>query len=85
MTTMTMTPPAICCPSNTSNWAIRTVHTIWVWMTHWNQRRRDIEHLRSMSDHHLKDINVRRSDIPSIVYGEATDRIQMLGLIRRGF
>ena len=38
------------------------------------QRRRAIRHLRSLSDHCLKDIGIDRSEIVSMVYGTGRDR-----------
>jgi uncharacterized protein YjiS (DUF1127 family) len=39
-------------------------------MSRWQQNERDIRRLRGLSDHHLKDIGIHRSEICSVVYGQ---------------
>ena len=56
--------------------------SVWAMLTRWNTRRRDIRHLNEMSDHHLNDIGIRRSEIRSVVYGEAMDHAHRLGQAR---
>jgi uncharacterized protein YjiS (DUF1127 family) len=56
--------------------------SVWAMLTRWNTRRREMRHLNEMSDHHLNDIGIRRSEIRSIVYGEAMDHAHRLNLMR---
>jgi len=56
--------------------------SVWAMLTRWNTRRRDMRHLNALSDHHLNDIGIRRSEIRSIVYGEAMDHAHRLDLTR---
>jgi uncharacterized protein YjiS (DUF1127 family) len=37
----------------------------------WNERRRALRYLQTLSDQNLSDIGLRRSDILSSVYGQA--------------
>jgi uncharacterized protein YjiS (DUF1127 family) len=42
-----------------------------------NTRRASVRHLRSLSDHHLKDLGIDRSEILSVVYNDAPDRTRV--------
>ena len=40
-------------------------------MTRWNEQHRASRYLQTLSDQHLSDIGLRRSDVWSSVYGQA--------------
>lgn len=40
----------------------------------WNDRRKAVRYLHELSDYHLQDLGVRRSEILSVVYGDAPER-----------
>jgi len=52
----------------------KAVSDIWGTMNRKYQQHRAIRHLSSLSDHHLKDIGIHRSEITSVVYGRGDDR-----------
>jgi len=41
-------------------------------LARWTERRRAFRYLQTMSDQHLNDLGLRRSDIWSTVYGQAS-------------
>jgi len=43
----------------------------------WHERRNSVRHLESLSDYHLKDLGIDRSDVRSVVYGRTTGRIHV--------
>jgi uncharacterized protein YjiS (DUF1127 family) len=42
-----------------------------------NARRASVRHLRALSDYHLKDLGIDRSEILSVVYNDIPDRIRV--------
>jgi uncharacterized protein YjiS (DUF1127 family) len=42
-----------------------------------NARRASVRHLRALSDYHLKDLGIDRSEILSVVYNDILDRIRV--------
>jgi uncharacterized protein YjiS (DUF1127 family) len=54
--------------------ATQVLHAV----SRWNERRKAVRYLHELSDYHLKDLGIRRSEILSVVYGETSDR-------RRGY
>jgi uncharacterized protein YjiS (DUF1127 family) len=42
-------------------------------LARWNEQQRASRYLQNLSDQHLSDIGLRRSDIWSSVYGHAAD------------
>ena len=41
-----------------------------------NAQRASVRHLRTLSDYHLKDLGIDRSEIMSVVYSDTSDRIR---------
>lgn len=82
MTTTTLVPE-ICCPPQPRNWGKQWAQAIWAPIKRWNKRYRDIRQLRGMTDQQLDDIGIRRSEIRSVVYGQAADRVRLVGLLLR--
>lgn len=72
-----------CCPSNLREKAWELVQTLWASLLRRSKQRRDVRHLRGLSDQHLRDIGIRRSEISSVVYGQAADLARMLGLSQK--
>ena len=81
MTTTTLPNTAICCPRRPRNRVKQWVQAIWVPIKRWNKRYRDIQHLRGLTDQQLDDIAIRRSEIRSVVYGHAADRVRLIDLL----
>lgn len=42
----------------------------------WHAHRKDAEHLAALSDHHLKDIGLHRSQIMAAVHGRDIERMR---------
>jgi len=42
-----------------------------------NAQRASVRHLRTLSDYHLKDLGIDRSEILSVVYSDTPDRIRV--------
>lgn len=42
----------------------------------WDEKRKSVRHLQTLSNHHLKDLGIDRSEIMSVVYGDAPDRLR---------
>ena len=78
MTTATISSTSICCPPSPRSGFRETAHKIRTGIRSWYSRRRAARHLQDLSDHELKDIGLHRSEITSVVYGEALGRIRRL-------
>ncbi len=72
----------MCCPPDGRADVRNVVGRLLAEVRRWNTRRRDMRHLNELSDHHLNDIGIRRSEIRSIVYGEAMDHAHRLAQTR---
>ena len=42
----------------------------------WSEQRKSVRYLQTLSNHHLKDLGIDRSEIMSVVYGETQDRLR---------
>ena len=62
-------------PSEAKTWVAKTAHTVWQAVKRHNQRRRAVEHLRSMTDQHLQDVGIQRHEIFTMVYGTNTEGV----------
>ena len=60
---------------DTKTWVTRTASTVWQAVRRYNQRRRAVEHLRSMTDQHLRDVGIQRHEIFTMVYGTNTEGV----------
>ena len=61
--------------SGTKTWVTKTAQTFWQAVKRHNQRRRAVEHLRSMTDQHLRDVGMQRHEIFTMVYGTNTEGV----------
>ena len=73
-TTFTLNRPTTNSPEAKS-WVTKAASTAWQAVKRHNQRRRAVEHLRSMTDQHLQDVGIQRHEIFTSVYGTNTDRV----------
>lgn len=70
--TMTTISPAVIDPKTSLSDPVRS---FWKTMKFRNQQRRSVRHLHSMSDYHLRDVGIHRSEIASMVYGRYDKRV----------
>ncbi|HSM40219.1 MAG TPA: DUF1127 domain-containing protein [Afifellaceae bacterium] len=83
MSTATALPSyEVCCPPDGRADVRNVVDRLLARFRRWNTRRRDMRRLSEMGDHHLNDIGIRRSEIRSVVFGEAMDHAHRLDLTR---
>ena len=75
MTTTTMSTNTVA-PTDTRARVSNTVRSFWEAVKYRNHQRRSVRHLRSMSDHTLKDLGIHRSEINSVVYGRDAERVR---------
>lgn len=61
--------------SDTKTWVTKTASTVWQAVRRHNQRRRAVQHLRSMTDQHLRDVGIQRHEIFTMVYGTNTEGV----------
>ena len=74
MTTATLTSNETT-TSVAKKWVLDAARTFWSTAKRHNQRRRAVEHLRTMTDQHLKDIGIQRHEIFTMVYGTNTQGV----------
>ena len=75
MTTATMTTSTATATGTKTSFS-DTVRSYWKTMMFRNQQRRSVRQLRALSDHHLRDLGIHRSEITSVVYGRDADRVR---------
>lgn len=84
MTTTIVTSPDICCPPRPHRGVGRLARAVWASIKRWEKRRRDIRHLRRMSDQQLNDIGLRRAEIEARVHGHEAHRVRLVDLLPAG-
>ena len=70
MTSATVSHPEMCCPETSPSIVWSGLNRFVTAIARWQTSKRDIRRLRGLSDHHLKDIGIHRSEICSVVYGQ---------------
>jgi uncharacterized protein YjiS (DUF1127 family) len=54
--------------------ATKLGHSAIDWFVRSHERRKAMEHLRGLSDAHLRDLGIDRSEIMSVVYADTGER-----------
>ena len=62
--------------SGAPQWITNAFRTFWQSSKYRRHQRRAVEHLRAMTDQHLKDLGIHRSEITSVVYGRDAERVR---------
>lgn len=83
MTATAILPSGVCCPHDSPSIVQVLARSLHAAIARRRKRRRDSRHLRDLSDYQLKDLGLRRSEIDPVAYGQASDHVRMLDLLRR--
>ena len=75
MTTATFTPTRTA-TADTKKKVADVFRTFWQTTKYRYHQRRSVEHLRSLTDQHLKDLGIHHSEITSVVYGREAERVR---------
>ena len=75
MTTATFTTTKTA-TDNTKKTVADVFRTFWQTTKYRYHQRRSVEHLRSLTDQHLKDLGIHRSEINSVVFGRDAERVR---------